>query len=190
MEVLLLHDDPMSRSVQVFINGLRRHGIHMYSSCDPSIDRNKFVPDLVLYLDQAERWQGMFQEYQQRIPCALLFDLGTEVEEFPYAEGHPHVILGTDMDIQYAVWMMKASCEWQKKNFALKKQVSELEGKLEARKLIDQAKGRLMDQLGYKEEEAFKYIRRTAMNQRKTLKEVSLAIINSTMTKPLKVSSS
>ncbi|MCL4385222.1 MAG: GAF domain-containing protein [Actinobacteria bacterium] len=50
---------------------------------------------------------------------------------------------------------------------------------LESRKSIERAKGILMSELNLTEEEAFKKIQRFAMNNRKTMREVSEAIIMS-----------
>ncbi len=59
---------------------------------------------------------------------------------------------------------------------ALIDEISQLEKKLEDRKLIDKAKGLLM-QKGMSEEEAFSTLRKTAMNNRTSLKAVAQAII-------------
>ncbi|MBC8064800.1 MAG: response regulator [Chlorobia bacterium] len=62
-------------------------------------------------------------------------------------------------------------------NLQLNKEVSSLEEKLETRKLIDRAKGILMDEHGLNETEAYRRIQLQSMNLRKTMKEVAEAII-------------
>lgn len=62
-------------------------------------------------------------------------------------------------------------------NLALNKEVDSLEEKLETRKLIDRAKGILMDEQGLNEAEAYRRIQLQSMNLRKTMKEVAEAII-------------
>ncbi len=57
------------------------------------------------------------------------------------------------------------------------KEVKELQEALETRKLIERAKGILMDRLGLSESEAFRRIHFMARNQNKTMKEVSQSII-------------
>ncbi len=52
-----------------------------------------------------------------------------------------------------------------------------LKDALEARKIIEKAKGILMSKLSISEEEAYKIIHRKSMDKRKTIKEVSEAII-------------
>src|SRR3954454_22657121 len=55
---------------------------------------------------------------------------------------------------------------------ALDGEVRTLEERLEARKVIEKAKGRLMEQ-GMTEAEAFRWIQRTAMNQRTSMKALA-----------------
>ncbi|MDR5708769.1 MAG: response regulator [Armatimonadota bacterium] len=50
---------------------------------------------------------------------------------------------------------------------------------LEARKVIERAKGILMKRLGLDEEEAYRLLQRRARNQRKTMREVAQAILDS-----------
>jgi two-component system, response regulator PdtaR len=57
------------------------------------------------------------------------------------------------------------------------KQVDELTEKLETRKLVERAKGILMDSQGMKESEAFRKIQQLAMNTRKPMREVAQAIL-------------
>jgi len=62
-------------------------------------------------------------------------------------------------------------------NLALNKEVASLEERLEARKLIDRAKGILMEEHALNESEAYRRIQLQSMNLRKTMKEVAEAII-------------
>ena len=59
---------------------------------------------------------------------------------------------------------------------ALRGDVRTLEARLEARKLIDRAKGRLIDR-GMGEEEAFHLLQRRSMDQRTTMQAVAEAIL-------------
>jgi AmiR/NasT family two-component response regulator len=61
---------------------------------------------------------------------------------------------------------------------ALHDQAESLVDQLETRKLVDRAKGRLMDDHGLSEAEAFKFLQKTAMDQRRTLKVVATDVIN------------
>ena len=55
--------------------------------------------------------------------------------------------------------------------------VQELQDQLEARKAVDRAKGRLMDDHGISEQEAFEFIQKTAMSKRSTMPDVANKII-------------
>ncbi len=59
----------------------------------------------------------------------------------------------------------------------VQKQVDDLKDALETRKLVDRAKGILMDRQGLTEAEAFRKIQKMSMNNRKPMKEVAWAII-------------
>ncbi|MEI7645860.1 MAG: response regulator [Chloroflexales bacterium] len=58
-----------------------------------------------------------------------------------------------------------------------KKELSLLRDRLESRKMIERAKGHLMDSQGMNEAEAFRRIQQLAMNSRKTMREVAQAIM-------------
>src|SRR5690606_8086622 len=60
---------------------------------------------------------------------------------------------------------------------ALSEHADTLSERLEARKVIDRAKGRLMDTQGMSEGEAFSFIQQTAMNRRITMKAVAEEIL-------------
>lgn len=57
------------------------------------------------------------------------------------------------------------------------REVRELQEALETRKLIERAKGILMDRLGLSEAEAFRRIHFMARNQNKTMKEIAQSVI-------------
>lgn len=59
----------------------------------------------------------------------------------------------------------------------LEREVEDLKEALETRKLVDRAKGILMDTQGLSEADAFRRIQKTSMDQRKPMKEVAEAIV-------------
>lgn len=59
----------------------------------------------------------------------------------------------------------------------LRTDLEQAQESLETRKIVDRAKGVLMDSQGLKEAEAFRRIQRISMNSRKTMREVSEAIL-------------
>ena len=60
---------------------------------------------------------------------------------------------------------------------ALEAEVGDLGQRLEARKLVDRAKGVLMANLGITEPEAFKWIQKAAMDQRSSMSAVSEGVL-------------
>lgn len=60
---------------------------------------------------------------------------------------------------------------------ALDEQVKSLEESLEVRKAVERAKGILMDELGWKENESFSWIRSTAMRERVKMLDVADRVI-------------
>jgi two-component system, response regulator PdtaR len=60
-------------------------------------------------------------------------------------------------------------------------EIDALGEQLEARKLIDRAKGLLMDECGIKESEAFTFIQRTAMSERTRMREVAERILDGSL---------
>jgi len=65
---------------------------------------------------------------------------------------------------------------------ALESEVADLAARFETRKLVDRAKGLLQAQLGMTEPEAFRWIQKTSMDRRLTMREVAQAVIDGTNT--------
>jgi AmiR/NasT family two-component response regulator len=61
---------------------------------------------------------------------------------------------------------------------ALDDEVRTLEDRLETRKVVEKAKGRLMADRGLSEAEAFRWIQRTAMNQRTSMKALAQSLLD------------
>jgi response regulator NasT len=61
---------------------------------------------------------------------------------------------------------------------ALRTEVTDLAERLETRKIIERAKGILMQAMRISEPEAFKWIQRTAMDRRVSMKQVAEAVID------------
>lgn len=73
------------------------------------------------------------------------------------------------IDIARSRWV-----EWQ----ALTAEIADLSDRLETRKTVDRAKGILMKQLKLSEQDAFRWIQKTAMDRRLGMKEVAEAVIS------------
>jgi len=61
---------------------------------------------------------------------------------------------------------------------AIEEELASLEDRFESRKIIDQAKGVLQEGLGLSEPEAFRWIQKTAMDLRKSMREVAEGVIS------------
>ncbi len=61
---------------------------------------------------------------------------------------------------------------------AIEDELANLEDRFESRKIIDQAKGILQVNLGLTEPEAFRWIQKTAMDLRKSMREVAEGVIS------------
>ena len=60
---------------------------------------------------------------------------------------------------------------------AVEEEVEDLQERFESRKLVEQAKGLLMEGLGLTEPEAFRWIQRTAMDRRTSMQAVAGAVL-------------
>lgn len=60
-------------------------------------------------------------------------------------------------------------------------EVDALGEQLEARKIVDRAKGMLIDECGMKESEAFTFIQRTAMSERSKMREIAERILDGSL---------
>jgi response regulator NasT len=67
---------------------------------------------------------------------------------------------------------------------ALEHEVQSLEEQMETRKVVDRAKGILMDRHKLSENDAFSFIQKTAMRERVTMKQVAQRIISGELTPP------
>ena len=77
-------------------------------------------------------------------------------------------------DLAPAIEVAKSRFE---QNKLLTKELDSLQARLEARRMVEQAKGLLMSADGITEDEAYKRIQQQSMNARKSMKEVAEAII-------------
>ena len=60
---------------------------------------------------------------------------------------------------------------------SLESEISALTERFETRKRVDRAKGLLMERMGLSEPEAFRWLQKTSMNRRLTMREVADAVI-------------
>jgi response regulator NasT len=67
---------------------------------------------------------------------------------------------------------------------AIEDEVSSLEEQLATRKVVDRAKGKLMDDFGMKENDAFNFIQKTAMNERISKRDIAQRILDGELSPP------
>ena len=67
---------------------------------------------------------------------------------------------------------------------ALHDQVGDLEERLETRKVLDRAKGLLMDACGLTEQAAFRFVQTTAMAERSTMRAVAQRVVDGDLRPP------
>jgi len=65
---------------------------------------------------------------------------------------------------------------------ALERDVADLQGRLEARKTVDRAKGRLMDAHGMNEQEAWRFLQQQAMANRVQVGEIAQRVVDGVLT--------
>lgn len=80
----------------------------------------------------------------------------------------------SESDLVPAIELAKARFE---QLVALEAEVSDLSARFETRKLVDQAKTLLMQRLELTEPEAFRWIQKTSMDRRLTMKDVAQTVI-------------
>ncbi|MHB1459839.1 MAG: ANTAR domain-containing response regulator [Armatimonadota bacterium] len=138
-------------------------------------------PELIIMDIQMPVMDGLDAARQivQQHSCAIVFLTGYNQEEFVSAAselgafGYLMKPFRTD-DLGPALLVaMKRYNEVQ----ARQREVDELKEALETRKVIERAKGILMQRLGLTEEEAFKKIHFQARSQHKKMKEIADSII-------------
>ena len=64
---------------------------------------------------------------------------------------------------------------------ALSEQSDKLADQLETRKVIDRAKGMLMDNGGMTEQESFRFLQKTAMTNRTSMKAIAAQVIDGSL---------
>jgi two-component system, response regulator PdtaR len=65
---------------------------------------------------------------------------------------------------------------------ALEVEVGGLHDRLEARKVVDRAKGRLMDGSGLTEQESWRFLQQQAMTQRRTIADIAKLVVDGELT--------
>ena len=84
--------------------------------------------------------------------------------------------------IEVAIARFREHRAIEEEHARLSDEVASLEDKLETRRLVDRAKGVLMDRHGMGEADAFSFIQKTAMDRRARMSEVAKEIVEGALT--------
>jgi len=131
---------------------------------------DQFITDLELQL-------GLIQEH---ISLPIIIQLQTEREgdvERCLNAG-VNVYLAGDVNYERLPSVYRTALSRYSVDHERTDRIQELEKLLDDRKLIDQAKGLLMQHKGMSEQEAYQHMRSSAMNQNKSMSDLSKVIID------------
>lgn len=106
--------------------------------------------------------------------AAVLLLVDSDV--FPQARRFHYLL--KPLDYHTLIPAVEAALMYQKRELDLQEQIRELQDKLETQKIVDRAKGKLIDKLGITEAEAHRIIQKSAMNHGLSLKQLAIDILN------------
>jgi len=141
-----------------------------------------YRPDLILMDIRMPNMNGIeaAAAITKSLECAIIFltaysdlSLVEEAKRIPNVVGY--IVKPVNEDEILPAVEIGLSCFLRLKN--LEKEKEKYKDSLEARKVIEKAKGLLMEKYGWSEDFAYKKLRRLSMDQRKPMKEVAEAII-------------
>lgn len=138
-------------------------------------------PDLIVMdvkmpgLDGISAAERILGEHQTAIVMLTAFSQKELVERARDAGAMAYVVKPfTPEDLIPAV---QIALSRSKEITSLEDEVATLSEKLETRKRVDQAKGLLQEKMGLTEPEAFRWIQKTSMDRRLTMREVADAVV-------------
>lgn len=184
LKVLIADDEPITRMDIKEI--LQENGYNVVIEAGDGLAAVKlaeiYCPDIVLMDIRMPHLNGIeaAAEISQKIECAIIFltaysdiTLIEEAKQIPNVVGYIVKPVSEEeilpaVEIGFSCFLRMQTLEKEKEKF---------KGDLEARKIIEKAKGILMQKYGWSEEFAYKKLRRLSMDQRKPMKEIAEAII-------------
>ncbi|AFV10924.1 transcriptional regulatory protein [Thermacetogenium phaeum DSM 12270] len=184
LKVLIADDEPITRMDIKEI--LQENGYNVVIEAGDGLAAVKlaeiYCPDIVLMDIRMPHLNGIeaAAEISQKIEGAIIFltaysdiTLIEEAKQIPKVVGYIVKPVSEEeilpaVEIGFSCFLRMQTLEKEKEKF---------KGDLEARKIIERAKGILMQKYGWSEEFAYKKLRRLSMDQRKPMKEIAEAII-------------
>ncbi len=141
----------------------------------------KHEPDLIVMdvkmpgMDGITAAERILNEHQTAIVMLTAFSQKELVERARDAGAMAYVVKPfTPEDLVPAV---EIALSRSREIASLEKEVASLADKFETRKRVDQAKGLLQEKMGLTEPEAFRWIQKTSMDRRLTMREVADAVV-------------
>ncbi len=168
------------------VETLRVEGYEVVADCgrgDEAVDLvNEHDPDLVLLdikmpgIDGLEATRRLTESTRAAIVILTAFSQRELIDEASDAGAMAYLIKPYQRsDLVPALELALAR---RREMQALKGKLGEMEARLEERKMIDRAKGRLMDQGGLSEADAFRFLQRGAMSGRRRMIEVAEEVLD------------
>jgi len=181
--ILIAEDEPLTR--MMLRARLEKIGHQVVAEAETGVqavqEARVHQPDLIIMDIRMPEMDGLeaARAIVQELPCAIVFLTAYSEAELVEAAGEAGAFgylvkpfRKEDLGPAIEIAMLRFR-ELQ----ARSREVEELKEALETRKLIERAKGILMQRLGLTEEEAFKRIHFQARNQNKKMREIAESII-------------
>jgi len=177
LNIWVLHEQPFTMSAGAYVDSLRRAGLSITAVDEKALETG--VPDAVMLVYPSEGWKRRVTAVSEKCPWVLMLDRGGLPRADEWDEDRrPSAVIATTMDVRHAVWAIRQGVYQAKERAAWQKRIQQLERRLAQRAVIDRAKGKLMDERKWTEEQAYHYLRQTAMNERKTMQQVAHEVLS------------
>ncbi len=163
------------------VETLREEGFHVVADTGRGDEAVKLVdehrPDVVILdikmpgLDGIEATQRISMQRGTAVVILTAFSQRDLIDQASEAGAMTYLIKPYRRDA--LVPAVELALARYRETEALEGQIGDLQERLEVRKIIDRAKGRLIDEHALSEKDAYSFIQRTAMSHRKTMRAVA-----------------
>lgn len=188
VRVVVAEDEAIIRLDLVEI--LREEGYEVVADCGRGDEAVQLVeqhtPDLVLLdikmpgMDGLSAARAINQQFDTAIVILTAFSQRELIDEASDAGAMSYLVKPYQRaDLVPALELARAR---RQERQALTDKVGELESRFEERKLIDRSKGLLMDTHAMSEEEAFRFLQRSAMSGRRRMSDVANEVLGGRLT--------
>jgi len=179
LRILIADDDPIIRlDLRQTLEGLGYAVVAEARDGAEAVEKaTANQPDLCILDVRMPNQDGIEAMEQINAPCVLLTAYSDRelVERAKNAGAFAYLVKPYNSgDLAPAIEVARSRYEQEQ---ALREEVTNLEDRLETRRLVDQAKGILMREHELDEAEAYRRIQVQSMNTRKTMRQVAEAII-------------